>query len=299
MKAKLMTALAVMFLTTSLNVNTAMAGNIRVNSDGSVTYGSHTYRLYNIEASWDEAESWCESMNGHLATITSSREQRAIETLLDNNELEYEGYWVGGLLGGEAGGWTWITGEKFRIERWSPGQPDGSGCYMQLFTDGTWDDTGDVTNMGIRSHGFICELDKKTVSTKNNGKVWRGGHIYELVNSNYDYETAYNMAKLAGGHLVTINSEEEERHIEDLIRSQGTMPAYWLGGGFLRRENSFVWLDTGEDFSYSKFCPGEPNGSGVVLQIMRYSDGLGWDDTTPDSSGAGIREHGMIIEYED
>ena len=41
-------------------------------------YNGHTYKLYNKNTSWLEAEKFCENVGGHLATITSEKENEAI-----------------------------------------------------------------------------------------------------------------------------------------------------------------------------------------------------------------------------
>lgn len=38
----------------------------------------HRYQLFDTSMSWNEAEAYCESLGGHLATITSVEEQQYI-----------------------------------------------------------------------------------------------------------------------------------------------------------------------------------------------------------------------------
>ena len=42
-------------------------------------FGGHTYAVYEQVMDWDAARQYCESMGGHLVTITSAEEQRFLE----------------------------------------------------------------------------------------------------------------------------------------------------------------------------------------------------------------------------
>lgn len=141
----------------------------------SAEWNGHRYQIYNENLTWEQAKAKCESLGGHLATITSQKEQSFIERLLRNSELEFYGYWLGAKAD-DSGWWHWVTDEVFERQyaNFALGQPDGAG-YLQIFTPdselsqyelytfGKWDDTtNDGTGAGpVNQHGFICEWDEE------------------------------------------------------------------------------------------------------------------------------------------
>ena len=121
---------------------------------------------------WDQAKSYCESVGGHLVTITSYDEQKIVETLLTN--ATFESYWMGAQINNNQ--WQWVTDETFAYTNWADGEPNGNnnGMYLQMYTrsspihitgnKGEWDDTwNDGDSNGIQAQGFICEWDSDDV----------------------------------------------------------------------------------------------------------------------------------------
>ena len=98
-------------------------------------------------------------------TITSEDEQDVIMELLEDNYLQREGYWIGGINEDE---WKWVTGQKFNFTYFAAGEPNKSGNYLQIYKNGYWDDTTEdgTGNSSIREHGFICEWDSKKDMSK-------------------------------------------------------------------------------------------------------------------------------------
>lgn len=84
----------------------------------------HRYQLFDTSMSWNEAEAYCESLGGHLATITSEEEQAEIEELLTIGTRN--SYWLGASDQNYDGNWQWITNEEFSYHNWANQQPDRS-----------------------------------------------------------------------------------------------------------------------------------------------------------------------------
>lgn len=154
----------------------------------STEWNGHAYALFDINADWNVARDMCESFGGHLASISSSDEQRMLEQLLV--EGMRNSYWLGGVLD-EQGDWIWVDGEPFSYDNWAEKQPDnfvpedGEGgervddgvihesCLMiyrnenpnNEDTFGTWNDLAvDGTCygeefFGLDNIGFVCEWD--------------------------------------------------------------------------------------------------------------------------------------------
>ena len=131
-----------------------------------VAYNGHSYKLFDTDSTWQEAETYCENRGGHLMTITDDGEQRVVEYLLTHDDLNHEGYYVGGVKDSD---WKWIDGEDFSYTNFAEDEPNYSGNYLQVYVDGKWDDTtcDGSGESGIKNHGFICEWDS-TRSKANN-----------------------------------------------------------------------------------------------------------------------------------
>lgn len=97
------------------------------------------------------------------------------------------------------------------------------------------------------------------------------GHYYER----FDSEVTWDQARLLAegmshngvqGHLVTITSLEENLFLtNDAALGDGAsdlLHVHWTGGyqpaGSTEPDGGWAWV-TGEAFSYSNWCPGEPN----------------------------------------
>ncbi|MDO5156878.1 MAG: C-type lectin domain-containing protein [Eubacteriales bacterium] len=126
---------------------------------------------------WSSAKKYCESIGGHLVTITSEGEQKQIvKQLKKMKKNQKNNYWIGAKQSNN-GDVKWVTKEKFQYSNWATGQPDRSNedCIMIYTIDNPYtygDDSylwNDLVNEGIfgteswfglDNFGFICEWDK-------------------------------------------------------------------------------------------------------------------------------------------
>lgn len=132
-----------------------------------VEFNGHYYQVYDTPMTWYEAKAYCESLGGHLATITSSNEQTFITTLI--NDKSMRSYFLGALK--IEGKWSWVTDESFSYTNWYPNEPNGSGNCLQIFRidngydamnngwDNTWNDGDHGGGIKLKDIGFICEWD--------------------------------------------------------------------------------------------------------------------------------------------
>ncbi|MCD8214364.1 MAG: InlB B-repeat-containing protein [Clostridiales bacterium] len=150
----------------------------------SIDYNGHTYTLYDDSLTWNEANNYCNSMGGYLATITSENEQSLIESLLENGNKKQ--YWIGLTTIDEP---EWVTGETFSYSNWDNGEPNNSTRYdsesedyVHIYNtanpaeDGSerfkWNDMfydniypGEEDNFGAETVGFICEVGSTSTYT--------------------------------------------------------------------------------------------------------------------------------------
>jgi len=153
-----------------------------------ITNGKSSYLLFDQYLSWEDAKIYCENLGGHLVTITSQEEQNAVYNLAMQGGKNQ--YWLGASYGatGATNSWNWVTGESFSSYlNWDVLQPDyiGSENYLQMYRianpynvssqAGKWNNTY-VDNFrsgeaffGTDKIGFICEIERLTVSFDSNG----------------------------------------------------------------------------------------------------------------------------------
>lgn len=121
----------------------------------------HWYQRIDTQRSWAEAKTYCENLDGYLATITSAEENDFI--YFDIDIIDYE-TWLGGYQiidqGDPSGNWAWVTGEDWSYTNWDEYEPNNfNGSledYLQIRTTGYWNDH--VNN--APSQSFICEWEE-------------------------------------------------------------------------------------------------------------------------------------------
>lgn len=118
-------------------------------------YNGHIYALLTDTCYWFDAYSRCESLGGHLITITSEEEQSFISSLLETVQHSSP-TWIGGYTDGEI--WRWVTGETFEYTHWTKGNPDnadGNEWFAYLYNKQfEWNDYPPTRNFA-----YICEFE--------------------------------------------------------------------------------------------------------------------------------------------
>ena len=75
------------------------------------------FQLVEGKFTWEEARKDAIARGGHLATITSQREQQLMENLLSGVKGNNRGVWLGGS--NVAGSWEWVTKEQWSYTNWN------------------------------------------------------------------------------------------------------------------------------------------------------------------------------------
>ena len=131
-----------------------------------VKFNGHSYKLFDVGLNWLDAKAYCESLGGHLVTITDNSEQNFINRLLAN--CSKNAYWIGGFKN-STGMWQWVTNEPWIYEHFADNEPNNSGNCLHMYgikdngiNKGKWDDTtNELLNAGynLSMQGFVCEWD--------------------------------------------------------------------------------------------------------------------------------------------
>lgn len=96
------------------------------------------------------------------------------------------------------------------------------------------------------------------------------GHQYFYYQNSVYWTTARDICESFGGHIVVINSAEENEFIRQSINGSET----WLGITEEESEGTWLWYNN-EPVTYTNWDPGEPNGN----SDYGYMHGNGtWDD---------------------
>ena len=248
------------------------------------------YKLFDyVASSWEEAEQYCESLGGHLATITSEEENDYIFQLV--RDADFTSAYFGLTDRDVEGTWAWITGEPVSYTNWHPGEPNDENStedyamYYFKFDDGTWNDGdfGGKTDKG--GIAFICEWDSESayeayLKEKNAASEIPGVNFYEVFELNVtSWVAAEQYCESLGGHLATLTSKEENAYVYQLMRKAGYTSAYF-GLTDKDDEGTWVWI-TGEPVSYTNWHPGEPNNENpnedYSMFYFKFDDGT-WND---------------------
>ena len=254
---------------------------------GTGSYNGNAYRVFTGSYSWDQAKLMCEAMGGHLATLTTAGEDRYVYGLC--KERGALTCYLGASDAAEEGVWKWITGEKWEYSRFASGEPSSgrSENYLAFYSghsDGGWNDYSGSTS-------FVCEWEAEdlsdalsnhayVISTNDlyHGALYYGGHLYQVLSSELNYEAAKAYCESLGGHLATVESREENNALYSFVTKRGAF-SYALGATDQDSEGNWIWAN-GSPMTDAYWSNGEPNNSGGVEHHLLYvSGGLGvWND---------------------
>lgn len=138
-------------------------------------YNGHSYKVYKESMTWDKAKVYCESVGGHLVSITTREENTVVMMLIDTLPRDYDVFI--GLSGDD---WNkWVTGEPVSYSNWGKNEPDNLGASGQskgAICNGTRGGTGDfyhcergqwddIENWVKRY--FICEWETTNKNVKS------------------------------------------------------------------------------------------------------------------------------------
>lgn len=312
--------LAASITLTTVSWATAAGDDIKIPEDAT-EYNGHYYKVYHDSMMWSEAKAMCESIGGHLATVSDANEQTFLETLVSLYPQK-ENYWLGGFYSDEIRNWVWVDGSSFVYSNWDVRQPDnnsGDEEFLRMVNQditysnwsahmGKWNDTadsadGDGGEVPLNSFGYICEWDISSTQSESGiptGAVEYNGHFYYVFPNICDsWEDAKLYCESLGGHLAVINDEAENKRLYQLMKEFGYSNAYF-GLSDVESEGSWKWV-TGENATYTNWSNGEPNNErGKEHYAMFYykSSEYKWNDG--DFENGTSNDHAAFIcEWED
>ena len=138
-----------------------------------IIYNGHSYALYIADISYEEAEEVCKKAGGHLVTITSLLENKAVSSMISGKNCAY---WIGLSKNSSSPVWIWNTGEMLRYSNWASNEPFREDCVAAricadtaisnagyYYSKGEWDGvintSGGTYGHNVKAAGFICEWE--------------------------------------------------------------------------------------------------------------------------------------------
>ena len=255
--------------------------NFDISPNYTSTFEGKEYELYNLSLPWAEAYKFCEQKGGHLVTITSSDEQKFVtDNLLSKASKAY--IWIGATDSLYEGNWKWITGETMSYTCWDSGEPNNYNDedYLLIYkSTKKWNDGQDSFKSTGDSYSFICEYDSNydAFGLSAEKTFDYNGHRYEVYSNRVGWSTAKQICEQLGGHLVTINSSNENSMIQNNTNGLKN-ERYWIGYSDLSVEGKWGWI-TGETNNYSNWADGEPNNTQRIEDCAEIVTKSGkWND---------------------
>jgi hypothetical protein len=175
--------------------------------------GSGTAYALTPSLPWEYAQGVAQMWGGNLATVPDA----SVNAFLQSSYATSSNRWIGLTDRDAEGSFAWSSGSSAAYRNWQTSQPDGSSTdnYVELRTDGVWNDTTQVTALqGIAEKAVGYEGWRYNKAT---------GHFYTRINTPLNWQDAETRAIELGGHLTTLNDVAENDWV---VMAVGTG---WIG----------------------------------------------------------------------
>lgn len=176
------------------------------------TNDGHGYYLSDDNADWEEAKVLSENVGGHLVTINDQAENDLLKSMI-GFEMVLIGYNDAAMEG--TGAWA---ADSSTLDLSYDNLEENDYAVMNFWA-GTWQ----MVNHQVAKKYVVekvCESTPPTGCENIGGFLFIGEHGdngYYISNQPYTWSAATGVAATNGGHLVTINTQEENDFIQDNI----------------------------------------------------------------------------------
>jgi hypothetical protein len=126
--------------------------------------------------------------------------------------------------------------------------------------------------------------DSAAKSKAPSGTYAWNGHKYMAYRNELTWLEANRACKEMGGHLVIIETAEEQNELMKMLRLNGLAKAsFWIGATDEAREGTWKWVD-GSDATFTNWAPRQPDNGGKkrnqhYVELIAGNDGR-WNDLT-------------------
>lgn len=216
-----------------------------------ISYESMCYKFAEDKISWNEAQTNCESENGHLATVNS----RYIQAFLSSQLYEKSGnYWIGYKeTRANDSATLWNSGHPIEfqfgdiVDSSSLDQTEACAAMTTTVPVGIWSFLNCTTKQK-----FICETLRDGYTTTivsppttpplmcENNWITIDNNCFKVFD-NFKWASARRYCRDLGADLASIHSKSELNDLQSKIRESGDM--YWIGLNDREIEENWVWSD--------------------------------------------------------
>lgn len=157
-----------------------------------------------------------------------------------------------------------------------------------------------IVEFGGKTQELKVEVAESVDIDSQENMVQWGDHYYQFFEEQITWKEAKQKCEELGGHLVTINSEMEQKLLADNDLRNPEIQ-YWIGGtnepeSDTDQKIEWRWI-TKETWNYENWRPGEPNnanGEEHYLTLGLQSEESKWNDSSNENRDI----KGYICEYE-
>ena len=259
---------------------------------GPFQHGNSAYYLLE-PSTWEMSEAAAqERLGAHLVTINDAVENDFIR----NNVLNFDGNDRNGWLGltdrDSEGNYVWVNNEPVGYTKWAPGEPNGGASenYAGMVqTSPFWFDLQNNWGDLFTPMYGVIEVGVPGVEA---GPFYYNGHTYYLLGDSNRHE-ADTAARLLGGHLVTLDDQEELDWVyANVVSFNNVGRRAWIGLSDERFEGIYAW-DNDSLSLYRNWVVGEPQG-GVFANYVIMGGGGGWFDADYNWGPGGEVVHSVV-----
>ena len=185
-----------------------------------------------------------------------------------------------------------VSGSEYAVEEtgWIGDAPSGwsLGTFYLTLED-------DVLTGDVLGYSGVYLIKNNASYTDVSESVY-GNHKYKLFDETMSWQKAKEYCESLGGHLVTINSEGEQRFVETLLAASDLSKSSDIWIGTSRDLNNFNTWVTGEPVDFSAWGVPQPDNLGgrqnyaVIVNGVRGSENgsyyikqYEWDDNSDSS----------------
>ncbi|XP_039674357.1 ladderlectin-like isoform X2 [Perca fluviatilis] len=122
---------------------------------GWTQFGSRCFNYYIQTKTWSDAEAFCISAGGNLASIHSDAEHVFIKNQIFQGAQTTA--WIGGFDAVKVFTWFWSDGSKFDYASWNAGEPNnlgGENCLTMNWGGANWNDLACANKLS-----FVCSIN--------------------------------------------------------------------------------------------------------------------------------------------
>ncbi|XP_061134400.1 C-type mannose receptor 2-like [Syngnathus typhle] len=245
--------------------------------DNSFHYGDYCYRYEKTDKNFDNAEKFCRSREGHLASVHSEEEAQFVYDHSRTSQSVFVG------LKKEEDDYEWSDGTTYDYNNW---KNDTKGDCAFLNSVGELSASSCTTE-----RPFVCKRDQHGGLPQLPSLVgqprWTdtcGWWLNDPTNNNCylmirqptkTWQDAQANCQRLHGNLLSITNYEEQRFVHGYAMS---LPSLWLGADVSTTEDDAQWGD-GSPFTYIHSSAGDAEGGKCLSLITDSGD---WKHDTCD-----------------